>query len=378
MTADYEQSANIHQSSASIKNKLLLDLSALFRDRGQYTLSQFGLPTPAIIQTELQEVRLRHPVSDARTLLRQLQEATPNNPDQQRIYDVITNAILNTPTRRLFLIKGIGGCGKSTLAKKIMAFTRSIGKIALGCASTGLAATVYDDFYTAHSLFNYPVVEECDRDEDDAQPVKCDLKPDSPRLELLRAADVIVWDEFISNHREVFEAAYTALQGFAGKVVICMGDFRQILPVIKRATREQVVTSCIISSPHWSLFDTFSLQINMRLQAFKESLQRRRTILLAQRADVEHEIHHLQQMYEQQCAFGQMIKSVGESASHDDAEIINYDVDNCEYTHLMHNMSYYTTDQEQRAIEFLYRTGFDPTAAESSCILAATNAQVSA
>ena len=31
-----------------------------------------------------------------------------------------------------------------------MAYARSCGKIALGCASTGLAAQVYEDFHTAH------------------------------------------------------------------------------------------------------------------------------------------------------------------------------------------------------------------------------------
>ena len=42
----------------------------------------------------------------------------------------------------------MGGSGKSTLCKKIMAWTRSQNKLALGCASTGLAAAIYDDFNT--------------------------------------------------------------------------------------------------------------------------------------------------------------------------------------------------------------------------------------
>ena len=32
--------------------------------------------------------------------------------------------------------------------------------IALGCASTGLAAKNYDEFDTAHGLFIYPVIED--------------------------------------------------------------------------------------------------------------------------------------------------------------------------------------------------------------------------
>jgi|GEM_PF-2651869 len=36
------------------------------------------------------------------------------------------------------------------------------GKIALGSASTALAATLYKYFETTHSLFKFPVVEELD------------------------------------------------------------------------------------------------------------------------------------------------------------------------------------------------------------------------
>jgi len=36
--------------------------------------------------------------------------------------------------------------------------------IILGCASTGLAATNYDGFETAHSLFCCPVIDDEDKD----------------------------------------------------------------------------------------------------------------------------------------------------------------------------------------------------------------------
>ena len=112
--------------------------------------------------------------------------------------------------------------------KKILAWARSRDKLCLGCASTGLAATIYENFNTAHSLFKYPVVEDEDRDE--ANIVECMISPSSntKRFELLQAADVIVWDEFPSNHRELFEAVCRALNDLAGKVVVTFGDFAQI------------------------------------------------------------------------------------------------------------------------------------------------------
>ena len=130
-----------------------------------------------------------------------------------------------------------------------MAWARSRNKLCLGCASTGLAATVYDNFNTANSLFKFPVVEDQDRDED--REIRCQLKRDSNRYELLKAANLIVWDEFPSNHKEVFEAAYRALDGFQNQVVISFGDFRQIALVVQNRSRLQIVNGSIVSSSLW-------------------------------------------------------------------------------------------------------------------------------
>ena len=101
----------------------------------------------------------------------------------------------------LVFLQGQGGSGKSSVAKKIIQFTRSIGLIALGCASTGLACQVYPngEFVTAHSLFGIPVFES-DNDFDDigeAYQSNLSLKKNEGKLELLMAASVIIWDEFL-------------------------------------------------------------------------------------------------------------------------------------------------------------------------------------
>jgi hypothetical protein len=79
--------------------------------------------------------------------------------------------------------------------KKILAYTRSKGEI----ASTGLAATIYDDFYTAHDLFCYLVVE--DGDEDESEPSYCQFEKNLQRKELIDNARVIVWDEMVANNK---------------------------------------------------------------------------------------------------------------------------------------------------------------------------------
>ena len=51
-------------------------------------------------------------------------------------------------------------CQSEILAKEISKLAHV--KLALGSASTALAATLYKDFETTHSLFKFPVVEELD------------------------------------------------------------------------------------------------------------------------------------------------------------------------------------------------------------------------
>jgi KaiC/GvpD/RAD55 family RecA-like ATPase len=62
----------------------------------------------------------------------------------------------------LLFIQGSAGTGKTTFfARKLTALTRSMGKVALGCTATALAAQVYgeaEEFTTAHDLFGIPVI----------------------------------------------------------------------------------------------------------------------------------------------------------------------------------------------------------------------------
>ncbi|KAI3745280.1 hypothetical protein L1987_58391 [Smallanthus sonchifolius] len=51
---------------------------------------------------------------------------------------------------------------------------------------------------------------------------------------------------------------------FGGKIMVMGGDFRQVLPVIKRGTRAQIVVSSLRMSPLWSLTKKMRLTINMR------------------------------------------------------------------------------------------------------------------
>ena len=278
-------------------------------------------------------------------------------------------------------MQGVGGAGKSTLANKIMAYARSQGLIAVGCASTGLAATIYDDFSTAHSLFCYPVVEDDEKDE--SEPATCQFELNPERLELMNAATVVVWDEMPSNHKELFEAAYRALNQFRGKVVIAMGDFRQILPVVKNANRVEIFDACISSSYLWSKFEILSLTINMRLEAMKTEIAKNRQQLqlsLHRDNDTENAIEELTQQLANQTKYGAMILAVGEGRlDNNDTYVLNDDESTGKVVYTLRDaVPHYVENSEsfEEIFSFLYPRGFSLEHIIKSAVLAATNEKV--
>jgi hypothetical protein len=368
MTSDYIHNATIIQSIASFRNQLLLDIDAYFKDRNQ-NIESYGFPAPEIVDTELDREYMKYDQQQQSQVLVHLQQDTPNNEEQQIIFDEISNSIDTQRTAKYF-INGQGGCGKTTLAKKVMAYARSHGFIALGCASTGLAATIYEDFYTAHALFDFPVIEDEDRDE--SEPPECMFAKNRERLDLIMAATVIVWDEFVSNHKELYEAAHRATEGFRGKVLICMGDFRQILPVVKRAEAEEVIQACISSSYLWYEFKLLTLTKNMRLQKLHDELQQ---ILLVHGND-DDEYKKALDMLQRQKNYGDLLLQVGErNQGHYDMDIMNEDDDTHQQIIRFNSIPFFTDVQFDEAIDFLYPNGLDPDSIATSCMLAATNEQ---
>jgi hypothetical protein len=374
MIDDYRHDARIIQSFENLKNTLLLDLKHIFVE-SNCSLSDFDLPEPLDYPTELAREKLKYSPEEQAVLYNELNRATPNNDEQQHIFNQIKEAI-DTRESVKFFIQGQGG-GKTTLAKKIMAYTRSQGLIALGCASTGLAATIYDDFNTAHSLFCYPVVEE--GDEDESEPPSCQLLENPERHELLKASYLIVFDEMLSNNRELYEAAHRALGGFEGKLLICMGDWRQIPPVVKYAKREEILQSHMLSSHLWPKFNILRLTINMRLMNLRSLIENK---ILSRGQEYMDSAEYASDMDELQLQirYGDMILEIGEGTggSHPDCDCLLEEPTQGKQLYRLSDMKFFPNDSPgtEAALQWLYPNGFDPNQAISATILAATNEQV--
>ncbi|KAI3798192.1 hypothetical protein L1987_33461 [Smallanthus sonchifolius] len=163
----------------------------------------------------------------------------------------------------VFFIDGLGGTGKTFLYNALLAEVRSRGLIALATASSGATANNMPGGRTAHSRFKILINLNNNS--------MCNIKKQSGAAELIRSSKIIIWDEASMAKRQSIEAVDRTLQDITGvslpfgeKIMVMVGDFRQVLLIIKRGTRAQIVDSSLRMSPLCSLIKKMRLTINMR------------------------------------------------------------------------------------------------------------------
>ncbi|GJU51538.1 ATP-dependent DNA helicase PIF1-like protein [Tanacetum coccineum] len=95
----------------------------------------------------------------------------------------------------------------------------------------------------------------------------------------MRKVRLIIWDEAPMTHKHAFEALDRTLRDiipdashkpFGGKTIVFGGDFRQILPVIVKGTREEIVNASINHSYIWDDCTILKLTTNMRLKSMTD------------------------------------------------------------------------------------------------------------
>jgi len=248
-----------------VLRELVLHLAHLNSNQG---LAAFGLPTPvaqpasAVVADEIAKY-------DATTQAAMRDEHVPQlNPEQRAVYE----NVMVTVNRLAFFVDGLGGTGKTFLCSCLLSTVRAQGRVAVAVASSGIAALLLDGGRTTHSRFKIPV-------QGLNSTSTCYISKDFELAALLQATALIVWDEVIMMHRHVFEAVNRSLQDimavinpafkflpFGSLVVVFGGDFRQILPVVPRGTRGDVVTAALNHSSIWQHVRVFKLHTNMHVQ----------------------------------------------------------------------------------------------------------------
>ncbi|KAL7108666.1 hypothetical protein ACP275_06G126400 [Erythranthe tilingii] len=168
--------------------------------------------------------------------------------EHKMVYDAIIDDVSKNCGGMYFLY-GHGGIGRTFIWRTF-----------------GIASLLLPGGRNAHSRFGLPIIVYDDS--------TCSITQQSPLAELLIKARLIIWDVAPMMHRYCFEALDKTLRSithvlkpFGGKVVVLGGDFRHILPVVLKASRQDIVHATINSSQLWEDCKVLKLHTNMRLQS---------------------------------------------------------------------------------------------------------------
>ncbi|CAL8991776.1 unnamed protein product [Prunus brigantina] len=166
------------------------------------------------------------------------------NDDQKSAFNIIMDTIERCKNS-IFFVDGPGGTGKTYLYRALLANMRRLGHIVLATATSGIAATILPGGRTAHSRFKIPLSPDSSS--------TCSISKQSDLAKLIQKAKAIIWDEATMAHRHAFEALDRTFRDiidvdlpFGGKTMIFGGDFRQVLPVIPKGTKSELIQASVI------------------------------------------------------------------------------------------------------------------------------------
>jgi len=136
--------------------------------------------------------------------------------------------------------------------------------IVLNVASSGIASLLLPSGKITHSTFDIPLLINKES--------TCNIAQDSLCAKLLIATNLIIWEESPMMNKMCFKAFDRTLRDtkknvddvnngkpFGGKVVLLGGDFRQILAVIKKRSRYDIIQSPIHYFDLWKCYKVLKL-----------------------------------------------------------------------------------------------------------------------
>uniref|UniRef100_A0A453HYF7 ATP-dependent DNA helicase n=1 Tax=Aegilops tauschii subsp. strangulata TaxID=200361 RepID=A0A453HYF7_AEGTS len=260
MSDDYRRSRT---SPIEVEQMVLLDIRGMLQSMGK-DIVDFALPSidDAFDPTEgearevIEESTVEFDVDDTKL-------ASSLNLEQRAAYEEILAAV-ERGDGGVFFVDGPGGTGKTFLYRVMLAKVRSDGNIGIATATSGVAASIMPGGRTAHSRFKIPL--SCD------DGASCSFTKQSGTAKLLRMASLIIWDEASMTKRQAVEALDNSMRDimgirdrpFGGKTVVFGGDFRQVLPVVRRGSRGQIIDATLRSSHLWKGMRQLRLITNMR------------------------------------------------------------------------------------------------------------------
>ena len=184
------------------------------------------------------------------------------NEEQKSVVDAVLSAAQDHDNN-YFFIDGPGGTGKTFVYNTAYSLLIGMKKRVICVAWSGIAASLLPNGRTVSSTFKLNPV---DKD------LTSTMKRQSSSAKQLREIDVVIWDEAPMAPKQALEAVDKLLRDimqtevpFGNKTMLLGGDFRQVLPVVRKGGRAEMVAACIKNSPLWRHFLVFHLRQNMRV-----------------------------------------------------------------------------------------------------------------
>ncbi|PWZ13521.1 ATP-dependent DNA helicase PIF1 [Zea mays] len=246
MSEDYQRRS---ESKTHVELMVLIDIRNMLQSMGK-DIKTF--PLPPIIDT----------YDDAIGTAREVYEEESIEPT---VADVALKDSLNKEQRGgLFFVDGPGGTRKTYLYRVLLVTLRSQNKIVVATATSGVAASIMPGGRTVHSRFKIPLTID--------NGAVCSFMKLSGTAELLRKASLIIWDEASMTKRKVMEALNISMRDimgqsglpFGGKTIVFGRDFKQVLPIVRKGSRAQVVASSLRMPYLWESLSHLKLVSNMR------------------------------------------------------------------------------------------------------------------
>jgi len=260
MFEDYRRN---NTSDAIVEQMVLIDIRNMLQSMGKEIKS---FPLPEIDNTYDDACGVPREIfkeSNIESIEDDVALSDSLNNEQRAVYDEILSSI-DSNNGGLFFMDGPCGTGKTFLYRALLAKVRSQNKIAVATATSGVAASIMPGGRTAHSRFKIPLTIDSDG--------YCSFTKSSGTATLLRTASLIVWDEVSMIKKQAVEAFDNSMRDimdrldfpFGGKTVVFGGDFRQVLPVVRKGSRAQIVDASLRRSYLWDCMRHLKLVRNMR------------------------------------------------------------------------------------------------------------------
>ena len=218
MSEDYKILYTIEQSY----NMLLNEIQNQLIEEG-YNMKNFGLPEPSYYQIP-SELELSSSPWEKEELIHTINSL---NREQEYAFSEIIDSINSKHNRKLYILDGPGGSGKTYLYNALAKHMKIYNKICIATAKTGIAGTLLLDGCTYHSTFKlYPPIDET---------TVYNIIADSERTKLIKNSNLILIDEVSMMYHYSLNAINRFLQNllgnieiFGGKIILLGGDFRHL------------------------------------------------------------------------------------------------------------------------------------------------------